>query len=334
MHAEQRDHNYATFKETYLKYRKVVAEWMVDVCEYFTLHPTTTHAAICYLDRLQPHEKFSRFEWQMIAISCILMASKYNECEDHVPDLSTLEDITQQAISNETVLQYELWALKRMGWKLNARTPICFLCSYLRAGIIFDDDVTVAASADSDNSEEEAIPQSVLVSEGGPELMERLDAKAGRLAKTITGMCILDSSFKHFAASDVAVAVVYSIRKELVKESWHVCLSSSSLGLGLPADPLASESVREICQMLSKMNILGGVLRPSSIEVPARGNNKGKDLQNESPIGVEDTAHYDVDDDDEENDKYSHVNSIGGSNAAGVSPDSKENRKPVVNAAY
>ena len=103
---------------------------MVDVCEYFTLDPTTTHAAIAYLDRLQPNEKFSRFEWQMLAICCILIASKYNECEDHVPDLSTLEEITQQSIPNETVLNYELWALKRMGWRLNGkRSVLCALCA-------------------------------------------------------------------------------------------------------------------------------------------------------------------------------------------------------------
>jgi len=123
MRREQRDHENHNFPETYLKYRKVVGEWMVDVCEYFTLHQTTTHAAICYLDRLQPNEKFSRFEWQMLAICCILIASKYNESEEHVPDLSTLEEITQQTIANETVLNYELWALKRMGWKLNGTRP-------------------------------------------------------------------------------------------------------------------------------------------------------------------------------------------------------------------
>jgi hypothetical protein len=45
--------------------------------------------------------------------------AKYNESEEDIPDVATLEDITQQAISNETVLSYELWALKRMGWKIN-----------------------------------------------------------------------------------------------------------------------------------------------------------------------------------------------------------------------
>jgi len=92
---------------------------MIDVCDYFNLHATTTHGAIAYLDRLQPNDKFTRFEWQMLAICCILISSKYNECEEHVPDFETLGDITQQRIVNEVVLSYELYALRRMGWKLN-----------------------------------------------------------------------------------------------------------------------------------------------------------------------------------------------------------------------
>lgn len=94
---------------------------MIDVADYFNLHPTTTHSAIAYLDRLQPNERFSRFEWQMLAICCLLISAKYNECEEHVPTLKSLEEITQQKISNECVLNYELWSLKRMGWKLNGK---------------------------------------------------------------------------------------------------------------------------------------------------------------------------------------------------------------------
>ena len=44
-----------------------------------------------------------------IAIACILISSKYNENEEDVPELNTLEEITQQKIMNETVLNYELW---------------------------------------------------------------------------------------------------------------------------------------------------------------------------------------------------------------------------------
>merc|ERR1712167_517026 len=100
---------------------------MIDVCDYFNLHPTTAHGAIAYLDRLQPNDKFSRFEWQMIAVSCILISSKFNESEEDVPILSSLEDITTQKISNDTIRNYELWALKKMRWLLAVRTPMHFI---------------------------------------------------------------------------------------------------------------------------------------------------------------------------------------------------------------
>ena len=60
----------------------------------------------------------------MLAISCILLSSKYNESEEHVPDLETLEEITQQSISNEIILNYELWILKKLGWKMNGKNFI------------------------------------------------------------------------------------------------------------------------------------------------------------------------------------------------------------------
>lgn len=105
-----------------IQYRQVVVEWMIDVADYFCLHITTTHAAIAYLDRLQPNEKFSRLEWQILAICCIIIAAKYNECEEHVPSLKRIEEITQQSISNDIFLNYELWALKKMSWKLSGKS--------------------------------------------------------------------------------------------------------------------------------------------------------------------------------------------------------------------
>jgi cyclin A len=202
MAAEEKDHTYSTFRDTYLKYRKVVAEWMVDVCDYFNLHATTTHAAIAYLDRLQPNERFSRFEWQMLAISCILIASKYNECETHVPDLSTLEDITQQSISNETLLNYELWALKRMGWKLNARTPAAFLsCHFVyNNGLIKTNDVFAnvpSTSADQAHARAEA----------------RVQIKT--LANSMATSCMLNTEYKHYMASDMAIAISYVAREQV-----------------------------------------------------------------------------------------------------------------------
>ena len=97
----------------------MVSEWILEVGNFFKLHPTTTHAAISYLDRLHPDSRFSRVEWQYLAMCCILISSKYNECEENVPTLDNLEQITQQHIPNETILNYEIWVLTKLSWKLN-----------------------------------------------------------------------------------------------------------------------------------------------------------------------------------------------------------------------
>lgn len=113
--------------EKYIKYRKAVIEWMIEVGDYFQLDPITTHFAINMLDKIQPNQNFSNFNWQMIAIANILIASKFNENAEHVPNLHTLEEITQQKINNNTLLNYELWILKNISWRIDDVLPISLL---------------------------------------------------------------------------------------------------------------------------------------------------------------------------------------------------------------
>jgi hypothetical protein len=177
---------------------------MIDVCEYFNMHPTTTHGAMAYLDRLQPNEKFSRFEWQMLAICCILISAKYNESEEDVPDIATLQDITQQTITNDAVLSYELWALKRMGWKLSAWTPMAFLSAYLTSNI------SSAVDSDVTNSHSK----------------KEIDSLLNKQISTLTSMVTLDHSFKPIQASLLAASILYIARKKLnLANAWNVALA-------------------------------------------------------------------------------------------------------------
>lgn len=201
MMKDEQEHKYSNFGSTYLKYRKIVIEWMIDVCDYFNLHATTTHAAIAYLDRLQPNEKHSRFEWQMLAICCILISSKYNESETDVPDLGTLEEIIQQQISNDAVLNYELWALQRIGWTLSARTSMAFITSYLAAGVIFENDRVSGAVIGEHGIDKIAIEKSTT---------------------SLASMCVLDESFKMIKCSLLASAILFYSRRQLnITPEWR-----------------------------------------------------------------------------------------------------------------
>ncbi len=48
-----------------------------------------------------------------------MLIAKYNECEEHVPAMPAFMDVIEQDIPAKVSLEYELWVLKQMGWKLN-----------------------------------------------------------------------------------------------------------------------------------------------------------------------------------------------------------------------
>jgi hypothetical protein len=222
---------------------------MLDLGDYFNLHETTSHAAIAYLDRLQPNEKFSRNQWQMLGICCIILAgessgwlfvsvclsicivyvsircccccccyccyswrvrtvyvmfcaAKYNENEEHVPELLALQNITQQEIPQEELLKYELWALQRMGWILCARTVPAFLSCYQQLGSAFEADVVALLGDQS------APPGASPAAE-----IDRLDRIARKQCSNLATMVALDVRFKSFPCSQVAAAVLFVSRR-------------------------------------------------------------------------------------------------------------------------
>ena len=123
---------------------------MLEVSEHLRLHPTTAHAAVSYLDRLQPDDNTTRFEWQMIATTClfiagtmnhiclkfqtyiITIAAKYNETETDVPCINQLESINRITITNEMLLECEWQILNRLDWTLTGNLHVIFLVLIIR----------------------------------------------------------------------------------------------------------------------------------------------------------------------------------------------------------
>jgi Cyclin, N-terminal domain len=148
---DQCEHLCSAFGDMYLKYRKTVFEWMLDVCRYFNMDPITTHGAMAYLDRLQPNEMYSRFEWQMLAICCILISAKFNESELDVPDLTTLEEITLQVCSYSLRFHIQLSCTHYLTSRIlsprksqtrQCSTMVCLLAISCFANFMLDDSLS------------------------------------------------------------------------------------------------------------------------------------------------------------------------------------------------
>ena len=196
---EQVEHKYDSFGPAYQQYRNAVCVWIVDVCRYFQLHLSTTHTAIAYLDRLQPDESFSRLEWQMLAITCVVIAAKFSEREEDVPSLGTLEEITQQQISTSVILNYELWALRKLSWEMNAYTPHAFVTCYMAMGVVFVGDVVRGA-----------------VPEAATDISRALHECMDCLATD----CLIEPRLKRVPGSQLAAALVYMARRYHGVQPW------------------------------------------------------------------------------------------------------------------
>ena len=152
-----------------------------------------------------------------------LCLAKYNENEEHVPELVSLQSITQQEIPREELLKYELWALQRMGWILCgkylsvfhcisvfynyyfiARTVPAFLSCYRFLGSIFEADIGALAIAQGKSPPCTEVLQSEV---------DRLGALAHKQCSALATMTALDSRFKPFPCSLVAAAVLYVSRR-------------------------------------------------------------------------------------------------------------------------
>ena len=202
MFEEQLDHTFNTWSLGYTRYRGAVCEWVIDVCRYFKLDLSTTHKAIVYLDRIQPDESYERVEWQMVAITCVLVAAKFNEKEEHLPPLSMFEDITHQKISTAQLLEYELWLLRSLGWELNAYPPLAFVNSFNTRSVIFRGDIIRGINNNNSDS------------------MSELEKKRIQYTNDLATKCILCPDLKRIVASHQAAAIVYMSRRHLDIQPW------------------------------------------------------------------------------------------------------------------
>jgi hypothetical protein len=132
---------------SYLPFRRYLVDWMSDVGEQFNLHPTTIHTAILYLDKIFREQDGrscpERSQWQLLATACLSCAAKYEEAEEHCPNIPELLEVTKLYASGHTPLSFrdgETDVLMRLNWTLRAITPLHVIGYYAAHGVTFTAD--------------------------------------------------------------------------------------------------------------------------------------------------------------------------------------------------
>mmetsp|Transcript_6059 Transcript_6059/g.12106 ORF Transcript_6059/g.12106 Transcript_6059/m.12106 type:complete len:319 (+) Transcript_6059:27-983(+) len=113
------------------KMRSILVDWLVEVHLKFKLVPETLYLCVNLIDRYLTTEKVSRPKLQLVGVTCLLIASKYEEI--YPPELRDLVYICDRAYSKSEILDMEETILKALDYSITIPSAHAFLVRYLKA---------------------------------------------------------------------------------------------------------------------------------------------------------------------------------------------------------
>ncbi|KAJ7980744.1 Cyclin family protein [Quillaja saponaria] len=137
---ESHVHDYmGSQREINVKMRSILVDWLIDVHRRFELMPETLFLTINIIDRYLSVTTVARKEFQLVGLSSMLIASKYEEIwAPHVNDLVCISDY---AYTEAQILVMEKAILGKLEWYLTVPTPYVFLVRYVKASFLPDQEM-------------------------------------------------------------------------------------------------------------------------------------------------------------------------------------------------
>ena len=101
--------------------RRILVEWMINFSEKFRLAQETLFEAICFLDTVLSNKmNFKPQELQLIGVTCLWIASKYEEV--YPPPVKHFVEMTDGAYTKKDLLRMEELIIKLLDFNLTRPT--------------------------------------------------------------------------------------------------------------------------------------------------------------------------------------------------------------------
>jgi cyclin A len=111
--------------------RGILVYWLVEVSEEYTLASDTLYLTVYLIDWFLHGNYVQRQQLQLLGITCMLIASKYEEIS--APRIEEFCFITDNTYTRDQVLEMENQVLKHFSFQIYTPTPKTFLRRFLRA---------------------------------------------------------------------------------------------------------------------------------------------------------------------------------------------------------
>lgn len=113
------------------KMRAILIDWLIEVHYKFELMDETLFLTINLIDRFLECETVLRKKLQLVGLTALLLACKYEEVS--VPIVEDLVLISDKAYTREEVLDMERLMVNTLQFKLSVPTPYVFMKRFLKA---------------------------------------------------------------------------------------------------------------------------------------------------------------------------------------------------------
>uniref|UniRef100_UPI00398F3084 G2/mitotic-specific cyclin-B2 n=1 Tax=Pristiophorus japonicus TaxID=55135 RepID=UPI00398F3084 len=112
--------------------RALLVDWLIQVHSRFHLLQETLYMTLAVMDRFLQSQPVSRKKLQLVAVTAMLLASKYEEI--YAPAIGDFVYITDNAYTQIQIRQMERLILRELDFKLGRPLPLHFLRRAAKAG--------------------------------------------------------------------------------------------------------------------------------------------------------------------------------------------------------
>ncbi|XP_071733301.1 G2/mitotic-specific cyclin C13-1-like isoform X2 [Rutidosis leptorrhynchoides] len=112
--------------------RSVLVDWLVEVAGEYKLLPDTLYLTISYIDRFLSVNVLNRQRLQLLGVSSMLIAAKYEEITP--PQTEDFCDITDNTYAKQEVVKMEAEVLKTLRFEMGNPTVKTFLRRFISIG--------------------------------------------------------------------------------------------------------------------------------------------------------------------------------------------------------
>ncbi|KAK2819726.1 hypothetical protein Q7C36_021372 [Tachysurus vachellii] len=112
--------------------RALLIDWLIQVHSRFQLLQETLYMTVAILDRFLQAQPVSRRKLQLVGVTAMLLASKYEEM--YVPEVGDFAYITDNAFTKPQIREMEMLVLRELNFELGRPLPLHFLRRASKAG--------------------------------------------------------------------------------------------------------------------------------------------------------------------------------------------------------